>query len=247
MGNQGDSEQTKATLIQAAGELFAERGFSGVTARQVAARADASLGSIPYHFGSMDVLYRETLIEACKASAGSDQLREQADNAEPQDTLRLAVLMLLESYSAADVPWQVKLVEREFLEPSDLFRDVIRLKLRPDWDWLCGIIGRAVGRPPDSEGVAFGAIAMHTLSSTFLTYRRSINELAPALLHHTEQLDKLALVLTSLTIDAIERYAMQFEVPAGKKQSRHPKQARGVGQRAATGSSRNSAAKAKKP
>jgi hypothetical protein len=30
-----DSEQTKAAVIQAAGELFANFGFSGVTARQV--------------------------------------------------------------------------------------------------------------------------------------------------------------------------------------------------------------------
>ena len=113
----------------------------------------------------------------------------------------------------------MKLIEREFLEPSDLFRDVIRLKLRPDWEWLCRIIGRAVNLPPDTEAVSFGAITMHTLASTFLTYRRSINELAPALLPQTEQVDKLATVLISLTVDAVERYAKQFGA-AGKKLSK---------------------------
>ena len=98
MGSSSDSEQTKAALVHAAGELFAERGFSGVTARQVVARAKVSLGAIPYHFGSMEALYRETLIEACRASTGSQLLKEQADEAEPIEALRLAVVMSLESF-----------------------------------------------------------------------------------------------------------------------------------------------------
>jgi TetR/AcrR family transcriptional regulator, regulator of cefoperazone and chloramphenicol sensitivity len=243
VGNQKDSEQTKAALIQAAGELFAERGYSGVTARQVVTRAGVSLGAIPYHFGSMEVLYRETLIEACKASTESDKFRERADHADPQEALRLAVAMSLEGYWAADVPWQVKLIEREFLDPSESFRDVIRLKLRPDWVWLCGIVGRAVGLPADSEAVAFGAITMHTLASTFLTYRRSIKELAPSLLRHTDRLDKLALVITSMTVDAIDRYAAQFEAPPSKTRLRKPKSAN-VSHKKETA---RSVAKAKKP
>ncbi|MFN7730369.1 MAG: TetR/AcrR family transcriptional regulator [Pirellula sp.] len=226
MGNKSDSENTKSALIQAAGELFAERGYSGVTAREVAARAGASLGSIPYHFGSMETLYRETLIEACKASKNHKDLQQQADQATPQEALRLAVLMLLEDYSAMDIPWQVKLVEREYLEPSELFREVIRMKLRPDWDWLCGILGRAVDLPADSEAVAFGAITLHTQATTFLHYGRSIQELAPSLLLHAQPLEKLALVMTSLTLDAVDRYSAQFGTSATLKPSQRPAKAR---------------------
>jgi len=57
MGAASDSEKTKSSLIQAAGELFANFGFSGVTARQITAKAGVSLGAIPYHFGSMEALY----------------------------------------------------------------------------------------------------------------------------------------------------------------------------------------------
>ena len=220
MGSKHDSEQTKASIIQAAGQLFAERGYSGVTARQVVARAGVSLGAIPYHFGSMEALYRETLVEACKATAGSEHFRQKIETADPMEALRLAVAMSLEGFSAANVPWQVKLVEREFLEPSDLFREVIRSKLLPDWKWLCDIIGRAVGLPANAEAVAFGAIAMHTLASTFLTYRRSIEELAPALLPQTSQLDRLANVLTSLTVDAVRQYRAQFATSSSKKSNR---------------------------
>lgn len=220
MGNKSDTEQTKAALIEAAGALFAERGYSGVTARQVAARAGVSLGGIPYHFGSMEDLYRETLIEACRESVGNESFKKQAEIEEPCEALRIAVLMSLEDYSATPVSWQVKLIEREFLEPSEMFREVIRLKLRPDWDWLCGVIGRAVGLPSDSEAVAFGAITMHTLASTFLNFRRSIQELAPSLLQQTEHLEKLTLVLTSLTIDSVDRYKSNFDAPVAKKKAR---------------------------
>ncbi len=47
MGVASDSEKTKAAIIQAAGELFANLGFSGVTARQVTAKAGVSLGRSP--------------------------------------------------------------------------------------------------------------------------------------------------------------------------------------------------------
>ncbi len=49
-----------ATRIQdAATDLFAERGFEGTSVRDIAQRADVTVGSINYYFGSKDSLYQE--------------------------------------------------------------------------------------------------------------------------------------------------------------------------------------------
>ena len=77
MGTPQDSEKTKAKLIESAGELFAEKGVNGVTVRDIARKANTPLGAISYHFKTKDALYREVLLEACKADSLSSKEREQ--------------------------------------------------------------------------------------------------------------------------------------------------------------------------
>ena len=50
---------TKLSLVLAAGELFAEKGFDGVSTREIAQKANAKLGSIHYHFQTKEKLYIE--------------------------------------------------------------------------------------------------------------------------------------------------------------------------------------------
>lgn len=46
----------KTRLIKVAMELFAEKGFDGITVRDIASAADVSVGLINHHFGSKDGL-----------------------------------------------------------------------------------------------------------------------------------------------------------------------------------------------
>lgn len=46
-------------IVRAATELIAEEGVAGTSHRKVAARADVPLGSMTYHFGSIDEVLRE--------------------------------------------------------------------------------------------------------------------------------------------------------------------------------------------
>lgn len=55
------ARQTRARLIEAAGEVFAERGYRGATMREIAERAGANLAAAHYHFGSKLELYRDVV------------------------------------------------------------------------------------------------------------------------------------------------------------------------------------------
>jgi AcrR family transcriptional regulator len=46
-------------LLEAAARLFAERGFNGVSVRDIAAAAKVNLGVIPYYFGTKENLLQE--------------------------------------------------------------------------------------------------------------------------------------------------------------------------------------------
>lgn len=61
MPKYASSEQTIQALINAAGELAADKGFANVSTRAVAARAGANISSIHYHFGSKEGLFEAVL------------------------------------------------------------------------------------------------------------------------------------------------------------------------------------------
>jgi AcrR family transcriptional regulator len=48
-------------LLDAAERLFAERGYNGVSTRQIAEAANVNLGSIPYYFGNKENLLKEVI------------------------------------------------------------------------------------------------------------------------------------------------------------------------------------------
>ena len=52
-----DRPGTAESLLHAAQELFAERGYDGASIRAITARAGANLGAVTYHFGSKEALY----------------------------------------------------------------------------------------------------------------------------------------------------------------------------------------------
>ena len=52
------AEGTRARILDAALDLFGERGLTGTTVRDIAARAKVNVAAISYHFGGKDELYR---------------------------------------------------------------------------------------------------------------------------------------------------------------------------------------------
>lgn len=52
---------TPAALLDAARELFAERGFDGASVRAITDRAGVNLGAVTYHFGSKEALYHRVI------------------------------------------------------------------------------------------------------------------------------------------------------------------------------------------
>lgn len=57
----GDGEKTREALIEAAGELAAERGWANVAARDVCDMAGVNCASVNYWFGGRDQLYEAVL------------------------------------------------------------------------------------------------------------------------------------------------------------------------------------------
>lgn len=56
------TDQTRTAILTAAERLYAERGFSEVTLRDIVAEANVNLAAVNYHFGSKDELIAELFV-----------------------------------------------------------------------------------------------------------------------------------------------------------------------------------------
>src|SRR5258705_5172910 len=61
-----DEDGTRERILRMAERLFAERGFNGVSVRELAAAAQVNIASIGYHFDSKEGLLSEVYRRHCE-------------------------------------------------------------------------------------------------------------------------------------------------------------------------------------
>src|SRR2546425_13367601 len=62
--------ETRRRLLEAAGEVFAERGFRDATIREICQRAKANIAAAPYTFGDKEGLYATAVTYARSCAGG---------------------------------------------------------------------------------------------------------------------------------------------------------------------------------
>lgn len=211
MGTPKDSEKTRAKLIEAAGQLFAEKGFNGVTVREIAKAAETHLSALNYHFRSKDALYREAILEACKSDSITPKEREQLQKLDPEKALRILVKEAIKHYAGQKASrWKSVIIDRECWDPSPVFEEVVEEYFKPETDFIAQMIGRIVDKPPESHAVRFATIGLIGLLATFGSYGHFIDAVAPDLKKVFHKKDWLVRHIVHMVLDA-----------AGDKENNH--------------------------
>src|SRR3954449_8361048 len=112
-------DMTKARLLEAAGEEFAEKGFESARVRSICRRAGVNLAAVNYHFGDKERLYVETVMEAHRC--GTELLPESVfQEGGPADQLRRYIHHFLSNVLAlrGHPRWHHTLMLREMLQPT---------------------------------------------------------------------------------------------------------------------------------
>jgi len=60
-------EATKKRLLDAAEEIFSERGYAAATVREITARGACNVAAVNYHYGGKEALYREVFQRRLRA------------------------------------------------------------------------------------------------------------------------------------------------------------------------------------
>jgi len=170
------NRDTKAHLIRAASELFAERGFHGTTVRDIAARAGVNLASGHYHYGSKKDLYLAVL-RAQFADIRAQLARRGA--ARPARELkrlsRTAIAALLQTRAHAMLDLLIgpppglhgTLMQREMIDPSEALPVIVEEFIAPMVHEMQQIVARL------APGLSRGAVerSVFAIMGQVLFYR----------------------------------------------------------------------------
>lgn len=119
-----DPDRSRAAILDAAEQLFAEQGYDASSLAEVGLRAGVSRGTPGYFFGSKAELYRSVL-ERCfdevRTAVRSGRERTLSGTHAPEEILEGAVSDYFDFLS--ERPNFVRLIEREALSGAHLLRD----------------------------------------------------------------------------------------------------------------------------
>lgn len=101
-------------ILAAAGDLFAESGYDGVSIQAIANRAATSKANVFHHFGSKEALYLAAMREACSGFVTASELLEDDTCLDHRE--RIATFMRGDLEHMHAQPERAHLILREVLE-----------------------------------------------------------------------------------------------------------------------------------
>ena len=164
-----DEAGTRLRLVEAAGEVFADRGFRDATVREICAAAGVNLASVNYHFGDKQGLYLASLRYSMAAARDLHPVEAPAGT-DARERLRHFVHALMRRMLGEGRPaWHARLMAREMVDPTDALETVVEEMIRPAFGVLAKAVADLMGeRSTRSERVK---LACHGVIGQCLVYR----------------------------------------------------------------------------
>jgi len=136
-----DHDPTCERVLDAAGEIFAEKGFKAAAVRDITDRAGVNVSAVNYYFRSKEQLYLETVRTAYEAIAEAAALTPPKPGGPAADRLRRFVRAFLTRLLRDDgEPWHRALIMREVSEPTVACAHIVEGFIRPTVQTLLGIL-----------------------------------------------------------------------------------------------------------
>jgi AcrR family transcriptional regulator len=159
---------TKARILSAAEEVFAARGFTGASTREIAARAGVNISSLHYHWASKETLYVAVFRDVFDRLVAL--LREALEPLEHQQQDRRGIIdetmdRLFDFF--ADHPSVPTLLVRRIVEDTDIDVGVERDVLVPAWGVFSAWMKRLGQKLTDTDSRLF-MLSVHSVMLLYL-------------------------------------------------------------------------------
>ncbi len=202
-GPRDGGASTRSQILEAAGEVFAEKGFDRATGKEIANRAGTNSAAVNYYFGGIAGLYEEVLVAAHQRLVSYEALTAiatatvEAPEAKLRNFIELVVAALASPLSTT---WAFRVLSREILSPSP-FIDALKVRqLQPKKLLLSAIVADVMGLPPDHPLVDTGCFSVLAPCAMLLVAdRRLITQMFPVVAQFADQ---------KPLVDHLVRYAL---------------------------------------
>ena len=146
-----DGLTTRNVVLEAAGKVFAERGFAEATSKEICERAGTNGAAVNYYFGGKESLYEEVLVEAHRQMVSLEDLDRIIDSgAAPREKLRALMARLLQTAAASSGLWGIRVFLRELASPSPFVTRAMATVVLPKADKLRALVREITGFPDGS-------------------------------------------------------------------------------------------------
>jgi TetR/AcrR family transcriptional regulator, regulator of cefoperazone and chloramphenicol sensitivity len=191
---------TREHLLEAAGQVFAEKGFERSTAKEISERARTNTAAVNYYFGGIDGLY-DAVLEEARNRIFSDQAIENAiagkrdAKAKLEAVFGIAARTLLGPVSSS---WVLRVLGRDMVTPTVASYAAKEKLVLPRALILRRFVAEFIGLPEDHPAVARACVnVMAPFFMLILGDRRRMKRAlpslglepadAPAMAHHLVQ------------------------------------------------------------
>jgi TetR/AcrR family transcriptional regulator, regulator of cefoperazone and chloramphenicol sensitivity len=141
MGGNAMTDDTKSRILEAAGEVFSERGYDSATVREICERAGANIASINYYFGDKLRLYIDAVREAQCSRTEEVPIPEPDPTLPASERLRWFIHTMLSRMIFEQRPaWHLGLMLRELSHPTAACAEIVEDYIRPMADQLDQIL-----------------------------------------------------------------------------------------------------------
>src|SRR6476646_3830505 len=134
-------DTTRERIADAAGEIFAERGFDGTTVRDICQRAGANIAAVHSYFGDKKRLYVEAVVRAHRWRMEQARLPEWSDDTPAETKLADFITTFIRRVrTGPEDTWHTKLMMREMAHPTAACAELVQSSIRPQFEILLSIL-----------------------------------------------------------------------------------------------------------
>jgi len=172
MAKREDGKETRRRLLNAASEVFAQKGYRDAKVADICKRAGANVASVNYYFRNKASLYAETWRHAFLQF--EEPAFSEVSEGSPQEGLRAYILTLMKNFSTKGGLGNFsRLYLMEMGNPTGLIQDAWLELIDPRRQKLHNIIRELLGQNADDQSVLFCELSIVNQCRTLLTIKHN--------------------------------------------------------------------------
>lgn len=143
LAQMAQSETARRRIVEAAGIVFAAKGFQGSTVREICQLAEVNIAAISYYFEDKATLYREILRVAAEQEIQAYPLPDWTPETTPATQLHDLILVVMRRLGGVGQGmWQSRLIIRELLQPTEFCRELSQNHFSPHFELMLDILSK---------------------------------------------------------------------------------------------------------